>query len=464
MLRSNRILCTRRYSISQFVPENEKFIFDNEKLTVDQIREKIPKRPVVDETNVRKHFYDIPSTNSLADLIIQPEFYDIFITSLARNKPFSGSDSLKMVVKPQSPDAVPQSLSINLQFESKAHQWINEFKDKNFELADLPEASTSSLLTLSKRVEDQISSQLDAVLHGEGTTTPGDDFQSIFTALNVFRNHERKLAGELHQSELHNMITFDHLLLYLLTLATTQKTSTSYFVELLTFIERNLTLCSYDNGILPILEILIPYLRQPLVIKDSLKRDTFDRFYDQVLTIFTKVQKDLSLNNLDKLAYISYESSNPTRGSKIIKNFIRQSKVAPSRETFQSLLHSFIIEAEAENTTDPRSFILLNLRAYKPLIHHFGIDEVSFELIRQTISTTFELDHLVKFIEQQPNKTQLFTNSQIDLFQILHNIQQASSNSLDLIKRLEVAQLQRRLVIDNGIQLNERTIEFINSI
>lgn len=441
------------------VPESEKYLFDFEKSSPKEIEACIPKRPTTHE-NIRKHYYNIPEPSSIADLILQPDFHDTFITSLAAKKPFSGDESLKLVSNAQYTTVQQPESTAYLRFEKKTFHWINDFNKSNFALKSLADdEKIATIAYYNKFIEEKILSALASKSRDDTSV------KSIYDSLNIFRNHEKKLNDSLHQSELTNMVTFDHLLLHLLRNSILPNTNQTDFlgghvadlIELLTFIESNLTLCSYKNGILPMLELLIPYLHSNN--DDSLKRDTFDRFYEKVVTLFPKAKTDLLLTNMDKLAYISFESSNIRRGSKIVKTLIKRQKVATSKRTYHSLLQFYVYESNELSKETKRASILQFMSDYKPLLFHYGIDELSFELIKPTISTYFELDHLVKFMESS-NKGLLAT-TQTELFEILHRLQRKENSELDIIANFQASQLLRRLVVDNEIILDESTKELI---
>lgn len=413
-----------------FVPESERFVFDSEKLSDAENRAAIPSRPPP-PADARTQYYDIPPPTAVADAVVRPDFGDIFATSLAHKRAF-GDPALKMVPR-SGADARVQ----HLHFEARAHKWITEFDKLVYPLKPL-EALAAPAPALPRRIVAHIAARLEddalAVL-------AADDFDAIFGAFDVFRNHQRRHL--LHQSELANAVSFDHLALFLLDRHLGGDVAA--LVALLTFIERNLALCLYEDGVRPMTELAIARLSHHA--HDLLVLDTFDRFFDEAAKLFPKIASDLPLALMDQLARLSFELTNARRGLRIAKAMVRRHSTAPSRATYDALVQWVLWEAAAADTRlQRRAAILRYLSDFKPLVFHWGATEASVSLLLDTVSTPFELDHLVRFVERTP---QLLQRVHPQLLQCLANVQPAAATVRD---ELEAAQLVRRLR-DNGVEM-----------
>jgi hypothetical protein len=415
-----------------FVPESERFVFDSEKLSDAENRAAIPSRPPP-PADARTQYYDILPPTAVADAVVRPDFGDILATSLAHMRAF-GDPALKMV-----PRSGAHARVQHLHFEARAHKWITEFGKLVYPLKPLEALEAPAASALPRRIESHIAARLEedalAVL-------AADDFDAIFGAFDVFRNHQRRHL--LHQSELANVVSFDQLALFLLDRHLGGDVAA--LVALLTFIERNLALCLYEDGVRPMTELAIARLSRQA--HDLLVLDTFDRFYDEAAKLFPKIASDLLLALMDQLARLSFELTNARRGLRIAKAMVRRHSTAPSRETYDALVQWVLWEAAAAETRlQRRAAILRYLSDFKPLVFHWGATEASVGLLLDTVSTSFELDHLVRFVERTP---QLLQRVHPQLLQCLASVQPAAAATVR--DELEAAQLVRRLR-DNGVEM-----------
>ncbi|CAK7895166.1 hypothetical protein CAAN1_02S06898 [[Candida] anglica] len=437
-------------SALSFIPNDDQYKFDFEKLTPEENRASIQRMPKLE--NLPKYHNEILSPEFVADLVVDPNFNDVFVTSLAYQKPFSGDQTYKVVSKNyqgNSSDNKVSSEVVNLYFENLTCRWIDTFKDQIYTLSDLSELEEPMTYS-SRTIEDQISSAIDKFqqknpqsMYPQNT----DDLNAFFQSLKIFENNSKKMAGILHHSEVANLVTFEHVVSYLFN----KIDDTDGFVSLVSFVQENLDMYTQE-GLKQTMDQVVTALDKS---NSQERRVVFSKFVSEyVLQSNPQILSGLSTNILDKLANIFFVSSNYVQGKEVLNLLILDHRTAPSRETFYSLLaatESNLISIKDKEAK--REQVLKDLAPFKSIIFHRGLEDLSLKIILDNaITNSFELHHLIKLAESTPQGRKLLSKYQTDL---ILGLKEITSDSLPQVRSLELAQLLRLLVVDNTIVLSQ---------
>lgn len=438
-----------------FVPNEEKFLFESEKLTPEQNKAAIPKRPSYD--HLQKYHYEIRSPEDVADLIMKLDFKDIFLTSLAKDSPILGDSTYKFVSK--DPSKMPEP--IMLHFTAITCKWAEVFNDQIHDLSNIPEQD-ASLNYENKNLIEQISKGLQNYkeITGENNLLTLDNLKKAFKFLKAFENSEKKVTGISTQSELSPVITFEAMSSYLLN-SEEVKQNVENFDIFLSFIEENIQLFTLES-LKQFLVLLINNLHESKLSSIQMKLDTFTKFMDNtIFEIYPSITSELNPIYLDKLSYLYTMTSNILKANEILSILIQNYKLSPSKETLNSFLagyEKFLNNIEGTNQLTRKETILRDLSNLKPAFFHEGLSKISFNLLlNNSVSDVHDLEKFLKLVLLNDNGENLLANFSQEIIRKIKSIQSKSNDPANA-KSLQLSQLIRLLVIDNNIKFSDAAL------
>lgn len=455
---------TRRYTTRTpflFIPNEEKYQFESEKLTPEQNKAAIPKRPSYD--HLQKYHHEICSPENVADLIIKLDFKDVFLTSLAKNSPIFGDSSYKFVFKDPSKTSEP----IMLQFTATSCKWAEVFNGQIHDLSKLPEQDVS-LNYENKNLTEQISKGLQNYkeLTGENNLLISDNLKKLFKYLRAFENSEKKVTGASTQSELSPVITFEAVSSYLLN-SDKVKQNVENFDIFLSFIQENIQFFTLES-LKQFLVLLINNLHDSKLSTIQMKLDSFTKFMDNtIFQIYPTITSDLNPIYLDKLSYLYTMTSNVSRANEILSTLVQSYKLSPSKETFNSFLAGYeksLNNIGTANENTRKETILRDLSNLKPVFFHEGLTSIAFNiLLNNAVTDMHDLEKFLNLALLTDKGKHLLSKYSQEIIQKIHSIQTKNNDSVKL-KALQLSQLIRFLVIDNDIKFADSTLTLCEEI
>ncbi|CUM45918.1 uncharacterized protein AC631_04862 [Debaryomyces fabryi] len=437
-----------------FIPNEEKYQFESEKLTPQQNKAAIPKRPSYD--HLQKYHHEICSPENVADLIMKLDFKDIFLTSLAKDSPLLGDSTYKLVFKDPSKTSEP----IMLQFTATSCKWAEVFNDQIHDLSNLPEQDLS-LNYENKNLTEQISKGLQNYkeITGENNLLISDNLKKLFKYLRAFENSEKKVTGASTQSELSPVITFEAVSSYLLN-SDEVKQNVENFDIFLSFIEENIQLFTLES-LKQFLVLLINNLHDSKLSTIQMKLNSFTKFMDNtIFQIYPTITSELNPIYLDKLSYLYTMTSNIPRANEILSTLVQSYKISPSKETFNSFLAGYekFLSNEIPNENIRKEIILRDLSNLKPAFFHEGLSSISFNiLLKNAVSNMHDLEKFLRLVLLNAKGKYLLSKYSQEVIKKIQSIQTKNDDPVKL-KSLQLSQLIRFLVTDNDIKFADATL------
>lgn len=433
---------------NMFLPNEERYMFDGEKLTPEENEAAIPDKPNFD--GIKKVHHEILRPDDVADLVNNPGWNEIFITALSKDSVY-GNKNYKVVNK--NGESIPESMK--LYFASIAAEWVEQFSRGIYELGDL-ENNEQPLVYANKIINDTIEKKYDEV--DKHTLYSSENLFDFFQSFRAFRNSERKLSGsQLHISESAGALTFYSISSYLLGTSEVKGNSENY-EALLRFIEANIQYFSNEN-LKQLTGLLIDNLHGSSLSSAQEKLPTFKLFVENnVFGDYSNLALELSPSHLDKLAFLLTISKDILRAKEVISLLVKSHKIAPSSSTFSTFLSAYDQEGNSKNT------ILKDLSDLKPVFFHKNLSETSFKfLLHNVIDNVHDLNQLINLIEKNDKSRRLLSLHVSEILESLHIIQSSSQDS-NIIKSVQVVQLIKRLVKNNKVLLDERSLEILKDM
>lgn len=431
------------------IPNEQKHLFESEKLTPLQNKAAIPSKPPVE--NLVKYHHEIPRPDYIADIITRPLLNDVLVTVLANKSPFMGDPEHALV----STDPTKATSVANLQFTSIVTEWIQLFNKQIVNLQDLD--VTDSPFTFSNKVVDEkIQKKYDSLVDSEASSsiyTP-ESLHSLYKSLKSFENSEKKLQGLFPPTELAQAVTFEYLSCFLARTDEVRQNADS-FESLIAFIEENIKYSS-GQGLKEIMVQLIDNLYDSKVSSLQTKLSVFNDFTQAVGELSESSISELDPIRLDKLAFLFTMARNLEKSSNILKILIHKHQICPTTETMNAFLSTYDEMFTGGNTDG----MLRDLSVLKPAFFHNGLTLTSFNiLLKHVVRDITDLTQFLSLAESTERGMKALTKSQSSIVLKLMEIQQGSSES---DKHIQLSMLLRRLVVENSITLSPETTNLLN--
>lgn len=431
-------LLSRRFNLSPsilFISNEQRYIFDSEKLTPEENDAAIPVKPST--IDVPKEYHYIINPEDVCDLTINPKHKDTLLSILAKNAPIMGDANYKFILKDGTKSVV------NTHFANLACSWMDIF---NKQIKPLQDLTKSNKITFTNTTLDaKIVSKLEGI-----ELTNHDQLRAFYQSLDAFRNSESKSEGLLTRAELTELITVEYLSLYLINSDLVNEKSEN-FTQLLSFIIENIQYFSSSN-IKDIFVSLIDNIYQSSLHTSASKLQAFAEFVAYLDANPTFEILELDGAQLDKLVFLLALSGNSQLGKICLTNMVLKKGLAPSSDTFDSFLASY-------DNVD-REQIIREFSDLKSVFFHRQLPPTVFAILMKTINNITDFEQFIDLVESKDHDNKLFTQHQFDLFQKLTSIQQ-TSNSSKLEKLVEITQLIYRIVTSKDIKLNSHTIQHL---
>lgn len=387
MIRTVRQTLVRRVGTSLsflFVPNDERFKFESENLTPEENRAAIPRRP--NFNHLPKYHHEILSPENVADVLSRLLFTELFTTSLAKNAPLSGNaDYLVISTK-------GDATTVNLHFAVTASKWFEVFNDEIIKLQDLGEAA-ESLAYFNEKLHHEIEQKVTAIL-----ATITDDAYSQQWLNQIYSRMTNNLS---HGST----ISFGALANHFLDSETCIENSHN-MLQVLSYVDRNISQMTAEN-IATFTTKLVNVLYGTHISDIRAKLEGLN-----VVTSNPTVQNllsELDSSVLDKLAYLHTVASNFQQANSVLRILVRQRHTAPSSDTFDLFLSSYLKHMiTSKQDTQIYRTLLCELTALKPAIFHHGVTPAYAMLMLDGLVTSeFELQHFVNLIFQSKQSSEI---------------------------------------------------------
>lgn len=194
-------------------------------------------------------------------------------------------------------------------------------------------------------------------------------------------------------------------------------------------------------------------------ITSGMKIQSFNNFMSKVFEIHPRLKTELHVSQLDKLAYLFTLANNIEDSKSLLQLLVTNYKVAPSKETFNLFLTKYT-ESLKDFQGLIKSKVLKDLHQLKPVFFHNGLDSFSLKfLLEEIIEHVYDLDHLMRLIENKENSSIFLLSEFAEMLMQRLQVIQSTSEDPNTTKALQLTQLISKLVKDNGVKLDKKSLE-----
>lgn len=325
----------------------------------------IPKRPVI-ETSKKIH-HEMLSPEYISDLVLKPNFNDVFYTSLASNSPFGGDALFKLVPKDNSQPPV----SVELLFSNITKNYMNAFNEQLILLTEISELPI--IPRLIPRIYDLVDSKVKQVY-------------AINSEISL-----NTLAQQLLLDNSHNSTINPHSLsIYIL--ENMDDNDSQRFSEFISYISSNST--TFTN------EQLKRVLEKLILKLDNINNETIIRLGCEFFKTNVNLKTILLLHSwlLDKLVKMLSKNGDTFMAHQILSQLITDLRVKPLTDTVTLFF-------KAHDTEITKVDFLRQVAILKPVIYSMDLVFPIVDIIlRRGIDSVIELEHFLRLISQQRNE------------------------------------------------------------
>lgn len=388
----------------------------------------IPDRPDVSEGPVLRTAVVRPE--DVSDLVLRPGFNDLVVTALAEECAFSGDENYKLT----STSSVKSS---KLWYANIATAWMSDFNELLPALEELKEIGVEERKGSSSFL-DEISRALLADAFAKQPVLSSVELQDFIEKTLKITNLESSVEYLLSQpSFMDDIAKYELLITYL-----KQNLGSLGRQKLPEFLDLLMTYASADGA-----------QTDRIVIADSFIRD-------HILDVHPEVLVELPPHVLNLLADFANYKNNIYEAKDIMSFLVAEHRVAPARSTFEQFMFKYC--EEARRLDKNKEQILHDLTCIKPILHFYGLDVDSFELLlSRVIDNSYDLAHFVRLALK--NSAELLAEYAEHILLRLRYIHKKSHKS-EITKAVETTQFVRLLVVDNHVRVDERLGSVLRSI
>lgn len=434
----------RGYSVKSpilFVPNETIHRFESEKLTEEENLAAIPKRPNFD--GLPKYHHEILSPEDTADLVIRPDVNDILTSTFSQNAVFTGDPNYKVTPA----NANLQETTLSLHFAVAVIEWIRLFNTQIVTLKSLP-STVNKLQHINEAKVDAIKAKLNSINVEELKSV--EVLDKFYTSFEIYRK------GDIMRKTRADTINIENISSILLTSELIQSDSELFDITL-RYLGLKLTYFSNEN-LQQFTEKLINHLHGEN-ITSGMKVQSFNNFMSKVFEIHPRLKTELHVSQLDKLAYLFTLANNIEDSKSLLQLLVTNYKVAPSKETFNLFLTKYT-ESLKNFQGLIKSKVLKDLHQLKPVFFHNGLDSFSLKfLLEEIIEHVYDLDHLMRLIENKENSSIFLLSEFAEMLMQRLQVIQSTSEDPNTTKALQLTQLISKLVKDNGVKLDKKSLE-----
>lgn len=399
MSRVHRAL--RQYSKSpsiSFVPTAKVPEYESLKRKLQENEAAVPDRPQFDR---EKLFVDMVKPQDVCDLVLNPAFEDILITSLAKKSPVSGHADYKLTLRSDVKGST-------LLFANLVVEWMKQLQEQN--------------PTLKAPANFDQGIKFASAPHAAGIIEKynGTSLDS-YTKIEQFYN------------ELASQASIEDVTLFLLE---NIKTSEEYG-HISSYLQANV----HRLGAFSLGEFVGELLDDILQVNLLMKAEYFERFFVELAASYPDLLESLDVPTLDKLACVLSSLGSLATSKDILLILVTKHKTAPSRATFDLFISRYMKAAEAKSKQD----ILLDLGLLKPIFFYHGLDANSFRfLLTYAIDNIYDLSHFVKLVKS--TSAHLLPTHGVELLRKAHAVQASSESAL--VRAVQITQLAKTVAGD----------------
>lgn len=354
----------------------------------------IPKRPKIIDTP--KVHLEMLSPEEMCDLIIKLDFRDLFITSLARDSPFSGDCNYKPISKKLN--STPDTLK--LLFTDIVSKYQDVFNSQIVKLQ--PQKGRVEFPIINQKTINLFDEKVTEFKKISKLTQPLtlENFRELGNYLQVLTPKD---ALGLNKHQLSNdTISIENFFIYLLKNINKYTTEEHQaIIELMT----NHIASILIEGLRRILEIILQELHQ------NEERDVVISGYatfinENILDRIPHLMGQLHPSQQENLVKIFIKSGDIMRARRTLKRIIYKGKTLPSTKTIEDYLMTYETYKNEQNREkdsqllDREKTIKYNL-FLKPVFFSTQLTPKLVSWILTTIDSSFELDHLVRRLIEQ---------------------------------------------------------------
>lgn len=350
----------KRYSTILFTPNENKHIFESEKLSPKENYDVIPDRP--DFSTIDKIHHEIVNPEEVADLVTKLNTNDVLITMLSKNKHLYG-DKDNVVRSEEDENPVFPYSSILLSWKDVYNKQIKDLKEIEPVTFTSPAVDTKYFSLLKDT-----------------------SLEEFFHKSRAIKNSTSIKKGNVQPSEVKNLFTVESA--SNVTLSAVD--SISALEEYMSFIPSKVQFFTFQ-GLKDLLSLVVL-----LSDKFPVSGSTVDQLVTAIVSSHPKVLQALEHDIKDKLAH-SLVDCNTELATTIIKDLIDES-VCPSERTFDKYISNY-------KWNDPVT-TLKELSFLKSAIHHHKMNETTFNLLIQTVTNVNELIKFVTLLKKTPGMLQ----------------------------------------------------------
>ncbi|KAI5956754.1 hypothetical protein KGF54_000371 [Candida jiufengensis] len=391
------------YSTISFTPNENKHVFESEKMTREENYAAIPNKPTF--TNIEKVHHEILNPEDVADLVTKLNTNDVLISILSRNKNLYGNSNyvIKSLAKSRNEPTI-------FPFASILTSWKNIYNQQIKQLTDLEEPV--SVKNASK-----------------SNTSIGDmTFEKFFDQSKAIRNSKLVKGGTIHFSEIGSLYTVESAS----NDALGSIDNVTSFEKYLKFISLNLHYFRIDG-----LKELLGKVSQ--VNKEY---PTIGNLINELVITINASQPSL-LNSLDdntkdNLAY-ALSGVNFELSKSLLKSLIDSAK-CPNEETISKFI-GFYTYQNPDQALKDLSFL-------KSVFFHRPLTTQYFRLLLSTIT---DKNEIIKFITLLKNSPIILEENQMELY-----------NKLKELSRSKLLASQfLRLLTKQNIKIDSTLLELV---
>lgn len=432
----------RRFQSSKplilFIPNEDLYVFEGEKLSQEENRAAIPKRP--NFNNIPKVHHEMLGPEFIADLVIKPGNKDVIVTSLAQNSPFGGEPSYKVIPK----DVSKPPTTVELLYSEISRKYIQVFNNQISQLNPLKESSILPTLgtVVAKDIEDRINDY--KTINNINDIFTIETLQDIGDFLHVFENTRKVSLGEVDTANAASLVTLENFCIYNVRILGADEDEK--FNALITFIKDNFSLFTVQ-GLRRLVETLIEKLS--VITNPKIIDLCCNLVIEEMFINYSNMLFQLDPVHLDRLAGILSVDKNINYATRILSALIESRNIAPSDSTVEKFLTACADVSNGNQETFIRdSSILKSVFFSRDMSTNVG------KLILDNgIRTIYELENFVKLSAtdgENVNTLQILGN---EIIGKLLELQQ-NTNESDTLKSMRVIQVIDKLN-SKGYQLDK---------
>ncbi|CCG24641.1 hypothetical protein CORT_0F04170 [Candida orthopsilosis Co 90-125] len=401
----------RKYSTISFTPNENKHIFESEKLSPRENYDAVPNKP--DFSTIDKVHHEIVNPEDVADLVTKLNTNDVLISILSKCKHLYGDKDYiirNVNGSNESPVVFPYS-SILLSWKEVYNKQIKNLKEIEPVNHSFP------------KVDDKYLNLL------KNTSLEG-----FFHKSRAIKNSTSIKKGTVQPSEIKSLFTVESASNVVLSTID----SSAALEEYLSLITSKVQFFTFQG--------LKEMLTSVTLLCDQFPVDGsfLDQLVSTIIEMHPRMSRQLEHVTKDRLAY-AIVNTNREFATALIKNLIEES-ICPSEETVDKYFESY-------KFTDPVT-TLQELSFLRPAVHHRKMRDHAFNLIIQTVSNVNELIKLVTLLQKTPT---LLEDRQYELYS---KLRQLTTSELVTTQFL-------RFLTKNNVKLNtelrERVISDYNN-